>query len=69
MPEPEPEPAVEPVAEAAQGQPGDVWVVDGRPRFHKADCLIIRDQPSEPIPLAQAVEDGFMPCSLCEPGA
>jgi hypothetical protein len=46
---------------------GAVWVVDGRPRYHLEACLIIKDQGAEPIPLAQATEDGFMPCSMCEP--
>ncbi|MCW2496484.1 hypothetical protein [Jatrophihabitans sp.] len=65
--EPEPEPVAEAAATTTPGPPGDVWVVDGRPRYHRHDCLIIRDQDSEAIPLGQAVEDGFMPCSLCEP--
>ncbi len=29
--------------------------------------MIIKDQDAEPIPLTQATEDGFMPCSMCEP--
>ncbi|HZE51206.1 MAG TPA: hypothetical protein VE074_16655 [Jatrophihabitantaceae bacterium] len=45
----------------------DVWVVDGRPRYHRAGCQIIGDQDAETIPLSQASEDGFIPCSLCEP--
>jgi hypothetical protein len=44
-----------------------VWVVDGRPRYHRERCDIIHDQPVESIPLSQATEDGFIPCSLCEP--
>lgn len=51
-----------PAAEA-----GDVWVIDGRPRYHLGSCPIIQGQDAEPIPFDQAVEDGFMPCSLCEP--
>jgi hypothetical protein len=47
--------------------PEDVWVVDGRPRYHRKDCDIMHDQPAEAIPLSQAPEDGFIPCSLCEP--
>ena len=47
--------------------PDDVWVIDGRPRYHVQKCVIIQGQDAEPIPFAQAVEDGFMPCSLCEP--
>jgi hypothetical protein len=73
--EPAAAPAAKPVAaaapEAASSPPGawsgDVWVVDGRPRYHLEGCLIIKDQSAEPIPLAQATEDGFMPCSMCEP--
>jgi hypothetical protein len=45
----------------------DVWVVDGRPRYHREACEIIRDQAVEAIPHSQASEDGFIPCSLCEP--
>ncbi len=45
----------------------DVWVVDGRPRYHRESCEIIRDQPVESIPHSQANEDGFIPCSLCQP--
>jgi hypothetical protein len=45
----------------------DVWVIDGRPRYHLQDCAIIKGQDAEPIPYEQATEDGFMPCSLCEP--
>lgn len=45
----------------------DVWVVDGRPRYHRKGCDMMHDQPAEAIPLSQATEDGFIPCSLCEP--
>ena len=45
----------------------DVWVIDGRPRYHLEGCAIIKGQDAEPIPWEQATEDGFMPCSLCEP--
>jgi hypothetical protein len=47
--------------------PDDVWVIDGRPRYHLLQCVIIQGQDAEPIPFDQAIEDGFMPCSLCEP--
>jgi hypothetical protein len=54
-------------------QPSDsastVWVIDGRPRYHLADCLIIKNQQAEEIPREQAAEDGFMACSMCEPDA
>jgi hypothetical protein len=56
--------------EQVPGQvPGQVWVIDGRPRYHLADCMIIKGQGAEPIPFEQATEDGFIPCSLCEPNA
>lgn len=68
----EPEPAA-----AAEGAPAapepaasgtrDVWVVPGRPRFHMRDCMIIGDQDAVAVPLEQALDDGFKPCSLCEP--
>lgn len=53
-------------APAARPDP-DVWVVDGRPRYHRANCEIIQAQHPEAIPLSQADEDGFIPCSLCQP--
>lgn len=52
-----------PAADTAEQ--GQVWVVDGRPRYHQATCMIIEGQQAERIPLTQATEDGFMPCSLC----
>ena len=63
------EPAVAPSLASPADAPADVdvWVVDGRPRYHREGCEIIRDQPVEAIPHSQASEDGFIPCSLCEP--
>jgi hypothetical protein len=58
------DPQVDP---AGQQAPREVWVQDGRPRYHRQDCDIISGQDSQPIPLAQATEDGFIPCSLCAP--
>jgi hypothetical protein len=46
-----------------------VWVIDGRPRYHVAACAFLANRASEPIPLRQAVEDGFTPCALCDPDA
>ena len=48
-------------------RPDGVWVVDGRPRYHLADCMIIKDTEAEEVPVAQATEDGFIPCTMCEP--
>ena len=56
-----------PASPPATGSSGDqVWVVDGRPRYHQQDCLIIKAQPATAVPRDQAIEDGFLPCSLCQ---
>ncbi len=52
---------------AAPDQPAEVWVIDGRPRYHRSGCEILAGQQSEPMPRARAVRDGFIACSLCEP--
>jgi hypothetical protein len=44
-----------------------VWVIDGRPRYHRADCEIVEGAVCEAIPHSQAIEDGFIACSLCQP--
>jgi hypothetical protein len=63
----EPSEPADPMGTAEPAATDQVWVVDGRPRYHLETCMIIQDQDAEPIPLAQATEDGFMPCSMCEP--
>jgi hypothetical protein len=45
----------------------DVLVIDGRPRYHLAGCVHLLGRDSEPLPVGEAVELGFTPCSLCEP--
>jgi hypothetical protein len=45
----------------------DVWVVDGRPRYHRPDCAFISDKPTVAIPITQAVTDGFTACTICQP--
>jgi hypothetical protein len=59
----------DPGADAANPAPDQVWVVDGRPRYHLAGCATVAGLPAEPISLAQAKQDGFIPCSLCAPAA
>jgi hypothetical protein len=54
---------------ASAPNPAEVWVIDGRPRYHLGSCAIIKGQDAEAIPYAQATGDGFMACSLCEPHA
>jgi hypothetical protein len=45
----------------------DVWVIDGRPRYHRRACEIISGQDAEPISRSHANDDGYIACSLCEP--
>jgi len=49
------------------GLDADVQVVDGRPRYHLADCPHLTDRETVPLPLAEAREAGFTPCALCRP--
>jgi hypothetical protein len=61
------QPASDEPVERRSAAAHEVWVVDGRPRYHLQDCLTIDGQSVQRIPLDQATEDGFMPCSMCEP--
>lgn len=65
------EPEAQLVSEAdavmVAGLVDDVYVVDGRPRYHLADCPHLHDRESEPVPVGEAVELGFTPCGRCEP--
>jgi hypothetical protein len=45
----------------------EVLVVDGRPRYHLADCPHLVGRLTEPIPVNEAIELGFSPCGLCRP--
>ncbi|WP_405098995.1 hypothetical protein [Micromonospora sp. NBC_01412] len=45
----------------------EVQVVDGRPRYHLADCPHLFDRVAEPLPVAEAVRLGFTPCAGCAP--
>ncbi|MER7419270.1 hypothetical protein ABT346_21235 [Micromonospora peucetia] len=45
----------------------EVRVVDGRPRYHLADCAYLTAREHEPLPVAEAVELGFTPCARCAP--
>jgi hypothetical protein len=44
-----------------------VWVVDGRPRYHRPGCAVLGGVPAERIPRRQARADGFTPCPRCDP--
>lgn len=65
----EPAPQAVPQAEAARvaRMATEVLVIDGRPRYHLAGCVHLLGRESEPLPVGEAVELGFTPCSLCEP--
>lgn len=45
----------------------EVLVVDGRPRYHLPGCVHLLGRESEPLPVSEAIDLGFTPCSLCEP--
>jgi hypothetical protein len=45
----------------------DVFVIDGRPRYHLGGCVHLLGRQFEPLPVSEAVELGFSPCALCEP--
>ncbi|MCH7231898.1 hypothetical protein L0U85_13700 [Glycomyces sp. L485] len=47
----------------------EVAVVDGRPRFHHANCVHLVGRDFEPLAVAEAVGLGFTPCALCEPAS
>ncbi|GAA2609374.1 hypothetical protein GCM10010399_45260 [Dactylosporangium fulvum] len=45
----------------------DVFVIDGRPRYHAPGCPHLLGREHEPLPAHEAVELGFTPCSVCAP--
>jgi hypothetical protein len=63
--EPSPEPVL--ATEVARlSQLGDeVFVVDGRPRYHLASCPHLAGRESQPLPVGEAVELGFTGCGRC----
>jgi hypothetical protein len=65
----EPAPQAVSAADAARvaRMSADVLVIDGRPRYHLAGCVHLLGRESEALPVGEAVELGFTPCSLCEP--
>lgn len=60
-------PAADTQAPLADHSQNLVWVIDGRPRYHLVSCDFLTGRPGEPVPLSQAVEDGFSPCARCDP--
>lgn len=49
--------------------PDEVHVIDGRPRFHSADCPVLPLYEHESLPVSEAVELGFTPCADCAAGS
>ncbi|MGK5741878.1 hypothetical protein [Micromonospora sp. URMC 103] len=47
--------------------PDEVRVVDGRPRYHLADCAHLVGRAHESLPVAEAAALGFTPCAHCAP--
>ncbi|GAA4717130.1 hypothetical protein [Phytohabitans rumicis] len=45
----------------------EVLVIDGRPRYHLAGCVHLLGRESESLPVGEAADLGFSPCSRCEP--
>lgn len=69
--DPPDEPAPQQVSPADAARVGrmrtEVLVVDERPRYHLPGCVHLLGRDSEPLPVSEAIELGFTPCSLCEP--
>ncbi len=67
--EPEPQTVTPSDAVRVAQLDAEVVVVDGRPRYHLADCPFLagREPEPEPIPVNEAVELGFSPCGICRP--
>lgn len=45
----------------------EVFVIDGRPRYHLGQCLHLLGRDFEGLPVSEAVELGFTPCAHCRP--
>lgn len=71
--DPADEPAAQPVSSTDAALlarlPDEVFVVDGRPRYHLSGCPYLSGRATEPLPVSEAVELGFTPCAACEPAA
>ncbi|HWB37749.1 MAG TPA: hypothetical protein VHA75_17170, partial [Rugosimonospora sp.] len=66
------EPPEEPASAAQRARVAlldtEVVVLDGRPRYHLADCAhLVGREGSEALPVSEAEELGFTPCSACAP--
>lgn len=42
-----------------------VFVVPGRPRYHRAGCRFLTGRPAEALEMSQAREQGYTACAVC----
>jgi hypothetical protein len=49
------------------GLNAEVRVVDEHPRYHLATCVWLANRPTIPVPVSEARQLGFTPCSRCGP--
>jgi hypothetical protein len=70
-PDDEPAPQMTSAADRARVSQltSDVYVVDGRPRYHLRECVHLLGRESESLPVGEANELGFTTCGACEPDA
>jgi hypothetical protein len=57
-------------AGSPDGSPKQVTVVQGVPRYHDEDCILIRfmaDDDVQKMTVRQATEAGCTPCRACHP--
>jgi hypothetical protein len=47
----------------------EVFVTDGRPRYHMIGCPSLSGRGAEPLSVGEANDLGFSPCGLCQPDA
>ena len=54
------------VAEALEMHPKARWVFAA---YHLRGCVHLLGRENEPLPVGEAIELGFTPCSVCEPNS
>ncbi len=43
----------------------DVYVTKNGKKYHKADCLLIKNKGAKPITMEDAIKKGLKPCRRC----
>jgi hypothetical protein len=67
--EPPPQPLSAADAARVARMDDEVYVIDGRPRYHQQECLHLLGRDVQPLPVSEAVDYGFTPCGRCEPAS